>query len=141
MVAARPPTQLRPPPMQFFHFGLSLRVVHNHGDISAAVTMSAPPQYSPQPSAAPQLYEHVLRKKYRSQVKLQQSLDCMFGEGTWEVKPCETTVAKGKMDSLSTKVNDYGKPRCFFSSRIPADAKKQAELQSLDHDVYQHYDA
>ncbi|KAK8119589.1 uncharacterized protein PG998_004215 [Apiospora kogelbergensis] len=71
---------------RFFHFGLNLRVVHNHSDISAAVTMSAPPQYSPQPSAAPQLYEHVLRKKYRSQVKLQQSLDCMFGEGTWEVK-------------------------------------------------------
>ncbi|KAK8042861.1 hypothetical protein PG994_013344 [Apiospora phragmitis] len=47
---------------------------------------TSPPQYSAQPVASPKLYEHVLRKKYRSQVKLKQSLDGMFGEGTWEVK-------------------------------------------------------
>ncbi|KAK7926922.1 hypothetical protein PG985_003920 [Apiospora marii] len=49
---------------------------------------NSPPQYSAQPSAAPKLYEHVLRKKYRSQVKLKQSLDDMFGEGKWQVKVC-----------------------------------------------------
>ncbi|KAK8059276.1 hypothetical protein PG996_009206 [Apiospora saccharicola] len=67
-----------------------------------ANSMNPPPQSESQPQAAPKLHEHVLRKKYRSQVKLKEALDGMFGKGSWEVK---------------------------------------AQLQSLDRDVYQHYEA
>ncbi|KAK6827639.1 hypothetical protein PG990_009250 [Apiospora arundinis] len=77
-----------------------------------------PPQYSAQPAPAPKLHEYTLRKKYRSQLKLKQSLDCKFGEGTWEVK--------------------LRKERWIVCSPKPMSPD---ELQSLDDDVYQHYDA
>ncbi|KAK8080790.1 hypothetical protein PG997_008608 [Apiospora hydei] len=73
-------------------------------------TTSSPPQpriqpSAAQPSVAPKVYEHVLRKKYRSQVKLKASLDDMFGEGKWEVKVRVPNLRKADFD---TTVDNIG---------------------------------
>ncbi|KAK8052209.1 hypothetical protein PG993_003594 [Apiospora rasikravindrae] len=103
---------------------------------------NSPPRSSAEPSVAqppvaPKLYEHVLRKKYRSRVKLKASLDNMFGEGKYEVQVCVPNLRKADLD---VTIDNIGKPQLRKERWIICLPKEMTKLQSLDRDVFQHYE-